>query len=173
MTRTVSLDPSNLVAPLQVVDYTVDAVEYSTDAHDNQEFIEEDEGRFDLTFLPNTREGDAHGMRMSIRLGGGVSTERDESGESFNVRVQVTGHFQFVDDPSDRPEPETLRHFFFTTSVGTLYGIVREQVRDITSQSNLPSVLLPVVNLGAIAQSLEDEESLKHFQFEDSRSQEE
>ncbi len=104
---------------------------------------------------------------MFLELQDRADEEEDTGNDSFRLAIKVTGHFEFIDPPSSRPDPETLRRFFFTTSVGTLYGIVREKVQAISSQSASSGMVIPMVNLGAIAEGLEEEEDLKHFEFED------
>lgn len=145
------------LAPLQVVDYNVDFLDYRPGSPKPIE--ERDlEVYLDLNFLPDTLSGEGHGMSMTLDL-----YER----EDLKLSIKVIGHFQFIDSPSERPEPQHVRTFFFTTSIGTLYGIVREKVRDITAQSTLNGDIIPSVNLGAITEELEQEENLEHFKFED------
>lgn len=159
-------ETGSVLSPLQITEYQVDSVDYNP-ARKESEGERDVELILDLSFLPNTRSGDSHGMSMFLELQDRADEEEDTGNDSFRLAIKVTGHFEFIDPPSSRPDPETLRRFFFTTSVGTLYGIVREKVRAISSQSASSGMIIPMVNLGAIAEGLEEEEDLKHFEFED------
>lgn len=157
-------DAGSILAPLQIIDYEVDSLDYSPGPSELAK--EKDlEAILDLSFLPDTREGDAHGMSLTLKLREGGRDEEHE--EQFRLSITVIGHFRFIDDPSNRPPPERLMKFFFTTSVGTLYGIVREKVRAIASQSGPAGINIPVINLGVVAEGLEEEEDVEHFVFEE------
>jgi hypothetical protein len=157
-------DTGSILAPLQVIDYKVDSLNYSPGP--SKRAKEKDlEAILDLSFLPDTREGDAHGMSLTLELRESDGEENQE--EQFRLSITVIGHFRFIDDPSNRPSPEQLMTFFFTTSGGTLYGIVREKGRAIASQSSPAGINIPVINLGAVAEGLEEEEDVEHFVFEE------
>ncbi|NBC86242.1 MAG: hypothetical protein GVY25_08630 [Bacteroidetes bacterium] len=158
-------ETGGILSPLQLIEYQVDSIEYNP-AHKVSEGERDVEAVLDLSFLPDSRPGDSHGMSMYLELQDRDSESEEVDSASFRLSIKVTGHFEFIDPPSSRPDAETLRRFFFTTSVGTLYGIVREKVRSISSQSTSSGMILPMVNLGAIAEGLEEEEELEHFNFE-------
>lgn len=77
---------------------------------------------------------------------------KDENDNQF-VRVRCKGIFKF--DIEDMPE------FFYRNSIAILFPYVRAYISLVTTQANVPGIILPTLNLSGLEQELKQNTIIK------------
>jgi hypothetical protein len=171
-------DHSMVMAPIQLLDYAVSKLHFDT-SHDAVRSeplsdVKFDIG-FDFRFQPGEKGSDIHGMEMEVTISGYRKEQQDENDEpedkesgksrpTISLALSIVGLFRLEEASGEKPPTDVIANFFFATSVSSLYGIAREKVKQITSQSKIPSIVLPVVNVGAICEALVEDQDLAYFE---------
>lgn len=81
---------------------------------------------------------------------------KDENDNQF-VRVRCKGIFKFDKVSSFEDMPE----FFYRNSIAILFPYVRAYISLVTTQANVPGIILPTLNLSGLEQELKQNTIIK------------
>lgn len=109
-------------------------------------------GKLDIDFNPS---GVFDSSEKSFNLTFEVKV-KDEKDNQF-VRVRCNGIFKFQEVSSFEDIPE----FFYRNSIAILFPYVRAYISLVTTQANVPGIILPTLNLSGLEQKLKQNTTTK------------
>lgn len=109
-------------------------------------------GKLDIDFNPS---GVFDSSEKSFNLTFEVKV-KDEKDNQF-VRVRCNGIFKFQEVSSFEDIPE----FFYRNSIAILFPYVRAYISLVTTQANVPGIILPTLNLSGLEQKLKQNTTIK------------
>lgn len=130
---------------LQFMDYVVDYVEFKSNPKFHQNNV-----KINFSLDKNTRYSDDGLMLVSIHAD--VFKDPEENNYPFSIKLMLTGIFKF-DESQERTDKEYLA--FEKNAIAILFPYLRSLITTYTANSNMPTLVLPPINVNKF---IEDQE---------------
>jgi preprotein translocase subunit SecB len=127
------------IAAFSLVNYKFSKVKIDIENHQS--------GNLDISFLPR---GEFSVSDSSYELIFDVNLAEKETPQMVYVSIQCHGFFKFEHVDSLEQIPD----FFYTNCIAILFPYIRAYLSLVTTQANVPGVILPTLNLSHLESTL-------------------
>ncbi len=133
-------------AAFSIENYIFDQVEIDLEKYNNKEDLK-------IDFQPT---GFYDGHKKIFELIFEVKVYEEGEDRSF-VRIRCKGMFSFLNISSFEDIPK----FFYANSIAILFPYIRAYISLVTTQANVPGIILPTLNLSKLEDRLRNNTSQK------------
>ena len=127
---------------LQFINYTVDEIHFKMIPTENENKQFEFEPKFGREL--NDLGDDKYDFSLSVEI-----DSKEDHLMPFEIAVTLTGHFLLKEAEDDPINDKMKKTLLLNNTAAILFPFLRSIVATVTSNANMPALILPVMNFSA------------------------